>query len=103
MFPFYSCRFVFGGDHGKFKFELPDGHSPAIEALLPKEKLKLDQCFWFGDIHRNVIHGPMEIEYTPYVPKPVDTANVSCISLERIITVNCSNLNFSAFYEKFNS
>ncbi|XP_071161899.1 ryanodine receptor-like [Mytilus edulis] len=71
-----SCRFVFGGDHGKFKFELPDGHSPAIEALLPKEKLKLDQCFWFGDIHRNVIHGPMEIEYTPYVPKPVDTANI---------------------------
>lgn len=77
VFIFYSCRFVFGGDHGKFKFELPDGHSPAIEALLPKEKLKLDQCFWFGDIHRNVIHGPMEIEYTPYVPKPVDTANVS--------------------------
>ena len=87
----FSCRFVFGGDHGKFKFSIPDGHSPAIESMLPKEKLKLEPCFWFGEIHRNVFYGPTEVEYTPYVPKPVDTANVSLSYLES--TIICKNRN----------
>jgi ryanodine receptor 2 len=81
IFCFFSCRFVFGGDHGKFKFGVPEGHSPAIESLFPKENLKLDQCFWFGDVQRNLICGPTEVDYVPYVPHPVETSNVSLSSI----------------------
>ncbi|XP_053408017.1 ryanodine receptor-like isoform X6 [Mercenaria mercenaria] len=72
-----SCRFVLGGEHGRLKYGPPQGHSPAIESLLPKVKLKIEPCFFFGDIQKNVISGPTEIlDYAPFVPVPVETSNV---------------------------
>ncbi|KAL3874970.1 hypothetical protein ACJMK2_037916, partial [Sinanodonta woodiana] len=72
-----SCRFILGGEHGRLKHGPPEGHSPVIESLLPKEKLKIQPCFYFGDIPKNIIRGPTEVtDYVPFVPKPVDTANV---------------------------
>lgn len=74
----FSCRFVLGGEHGRLKYGPPQGHSPVIESLLPKEKLKIEPCFFFGDVHKNVISGPTEIlDYAPFVPVPVETGNVS--------------------------
>ncbi|XP_021344165.1 ryanodine receptor-like, partial [Mizuhopecten yessoensis] len=71
-----SCRFLLGGEHGRLKYGPPDNHSPVVECLLPKEKVKVEPCFMFGDVSRNIICGPTEIcEYTPFVPNPVDTAN----------------------------
>ena len=90
LYIYYSCRFVFGGENGKFKFGPPEGHSPAVDSMIPKEQLKLEQCFWFGDTHRNVISGPIEAEYTPYVPKPVDTSSVST---EEYIQFNTAKLS----------
>lgn len=67
-----------GGEHGRLKFGPPDGHSPVVESLLPREKLKIEPCFFFGDIVKNTISGPTEmLDYTPFVPNPVDTAHVS--------------------------
>ncbi|KAH3855014.1 hypothetical protein DPMN_097574, partial [Dreissena polymorpha] len=72
-----SCRFVLGSEHGKLKYGPPEGHSPAIESLLPKQKLKIEPCFYFGDVQKNIISGPTEVlDYAPFVPQPVDTGNV---------------------------
>ena len=73
-----SCRFVFGSDHGRLKFGPPEEHSPVIEALPPKEKIRIEPCFFFGDLSKNIISGPTEIcEYQPFVPNPVSTSHVS--------------------------
>lgn len=75
-----SCRYVFGGEDGRLKFGPPDEHSPMIESLPPKEKLRIEPCFYFGELHKNIISGPTEFcDYQPFVPNPVSTSHVSCI------------------------
>uniref|UniRef100_A0A803VT98 Ryanodine receptor 3 n=1 Tax=Ficedula albicollis TaxID=59894 RepID=A0A803VT98_FICAL len=37
-----KVRFLLGGRHGEFKFLPPAGYAPCYEALLPKEKMKLE-------------------------------------------------------------
>lgn len=70
---------MLGGEHGRLKYGPPNGHSPVLESLPPKEKLKISPCFYFGDVQKNIISGPTEvIEYAPFVPQPVETGNVSC-------------------------
>ena len=70
-------RFMLGGDHGKMKHGPPEGHSPIYESLLPKEKLKIETCFHFGDIPRGYVVGPAEgRDLTAFVPHPVDTTTV---------------------------
>ncbi|KAK3736855.1 hypothetical protein RRG08_000604 [Elysia crispata] len=72
-----SCRFVFGSDHGRIKFGPPEEHAPIIESLPPKEKLKIEPCFYFGELAKNIISGPTEIcEYQPFVPNPVSTSHI---------------------------
>ena len=68
---------MFGGDHGKLKHGPPEAHSPVVESLLAKEELKISPCFHFGDLHKGIIMGPVEMqEHIAFVPHPVDTANV---------------------------
>ena len=67
-----------GGDHGKLKHGPPEGHSPVYESLLPKQKFKIKPCVDFGDATKGILYGPAEItDLTPFVPKPVDTNQVS--------------------------
>ncbi|XP_060521135.1 ryanodine receptor isoform X2 [Cylas formicarius] len=73
-----SCRFLLGGDHGKLKFAPPEDFSPLVESLLPQQVLNLDPCFYFGNMNKNVIAGPLFIEDdTAFVPNPVDTSMVT--------------------------
>ncbi len=73
-----SIRFMLGGDHGKLKFGPPEEHSPVYESMLPREQLKIQPCFQFGDIPRGIITGPAEVqEHVNFVPHPVDTSTVS--------------------------
>jgi len=81
VFPFFlsnsSCRFLFGGDQGRLRFPPPDGHSPLVECLQPTQVLCLDPCFYFGDLMKGVLSGPLYVEDdVAFVPKPVETANV---------------------------
>lgn len=46
----YSCRFLFGGDHGRLKFGPPQGHSPIVQTLLPMQVLNVEPCFQFGEL-----------------------------------------------------
>jgi ryanodine receptor 2 len=73
-----SVRFMLGGEHGKLKHGPPEGHSPVSESLMPKEKLKIEPCFYLGNIPKGLICGPAEVrDYSAFVPKPVDTSHVS--------------------------
>ena len=68
---------MLGGEHGKLKHGPPEGHSPVYESLLPKEKLKIEPKFHFGDVPRGLVQGPPEArDISAFVPHPVDTANV---------------------------
>lgn len=73
------------------KFGPPEEHAPIIEALPPKDKLKIDPCFYFGEINKNMISGPTEMcEYQAFVPNPVSTAHVSNHELHSLLVL-CNN------------
>lgn len=77
-----SVRFMLGGENGKLKYGPPDGHSPVCESLLPKEKLKIEQCFNLGNMPKGQICGlPEELDHRVFVPRPVDTSHVSVQSV----------------------
>ncbi|XP_035704010.1 ryanodine receptor isoform X5 [Folsomia candida] len=72
-----SCRFLFGGDQGRLKFPPPENHSPLVECLLPTQILQIDPCFYFGDLQKTVLAGPIVVEDdSAFVPTPVDTQTV---------------------------
>ncbi|XP_067629190.1 ryanodine receptor isoform X15 [Eurosta solidaginis] len=73
-----SCRFLFGGDHGRLKYAPPPGFSPLVQCLMPHQNLSLDPCFYFGNLYKNVLAGPWLIEDdTAFVPNPVDTTGIT--------------------------
>lgn len=83
MVSFFSCRFVLGGENGKLRYGPPESHSPISESLLPKEKVKFEPCFYFGEITKNVYSGPTENQdYIPFVPKAISTSHVSLSIIE---------------------
>ena len=94
-----SCRFLFGGEHGRLKYSPPDGFSPIYDSLLPTQVcrhivicnlyfvicnllfvtqiLAIDPCFYFGDLSKGTLAGPLPVEDDiAYVPAPVDTSNI---------------------------
>lgn len=76
-------RFLFGGQHGEFRFLPPPGFSPCSDALLPKVKLKVEPCQKYivnlGEGKHDLI-GPL-IPTTPvvFIPAPVDISKVKQI------------------------
>ena len=73
-----SCRFLFGGEHGRLKYTPPDGFSPIYDSLLPTQILAIDPCFYFGELAKGVLAGPLPVEDdVAFVPQPVDTTTVS--------------------------
>ena len=75
-----SCRFLFGGEHGRLKYSPPDGFSPLYDSLLPTQILAIDPCFYFGEVTKGVLSGPLPVEDdVAYIPQPVDTSTVSTI------------------------
>lgn len=78
---YFSCRFLLGGDHGKLKYTAPEDFSPLVESLLPQQVLMLEPCFYFGNMSKSVIAGPLFVEDdTAFVPNPVETSMVSLAS-----------------------
>ncbi|KAL3284793.1 hypothetical protein HHI36_018934 [Cryptolaemus montrouzieri] len=76
-----SCRFLLGGDQGKLKYNPPEEFSPLVESLLPQQVLMLEPCFYFGNLFKTVLAGPLNVEDdTAFVPNPVDTSMVTLTS-----------------------
>jgi len=76
-FFFISCRFIFGGEHGRFIHRPPDGAAPLYEAMLIKQKVAIEPCFSFGNIERNRLDGPTQFQHhIAFTPQPVRTNHI---------------------------
>lgn len=74
-------RFLFGGQHGEFRFFPPPGFTACSDALLPKVKLKVEPCQKYMLNHEEGKHdliGPL-IPTIPvvFIPAPVDISKVT--------------------------
>lgn len=72
----FSCRFLFGGNHGRLKYGPPAGFSAVVEAL--DCPLHVEECLSFGDLPKNIYAGPSTTLHAiePFVPTPVDVTGV---------------------------
>uniref|UniRef100_A0A8C3ASD1 Ryanodine receptor 2 n=1 Tax=Cyclopterus lumpus TaxID=8103 RepID=A0A8C3ASD1_CYCLU len=70
-----KVRFLLGGRHGEFKFLPPPGYAPCYEAVLPRDKLKLEASqdqTTAGDLL-----GPtVTLSQAAFTPIPVDTSQI---------------------------
>lgn len=72
-----SCRFIFGGEHGRFIHRAPEGAAPLFEAMLSKQKVAIEPCFSFGNIERSRLDGPAQFQHhIAFTPQPVKTSHI---------------------------
>lgn len=76
-------RFLLGGRHGDFKFVPPPGYAPCYEAVLPKDKLRIEPIKEYkndldNDV-RNLLGPTQSLSHTAFTPNPVDTVQVQLI------------------------
>ncbi|MEQ2274893.1 Ryanodine receptor 2, partial [Xenotaenia resolanae] len=77
-------RFLFGGHHGEFKFLPPSGYASCYEAVLPREKLKLEAS-QDQTVARDLLGPTITLSQATFTPTPVDTSQIVLPShLERI-------------------
>ncbi|XP_068106648.1 ryanodine receptor 1 isoform X3 [Hyperolius riggenbachi] len=74
-----KIRFLLGGRHGDFKFLPPPGYAPVYEALLPRDRLRVEPIKEYkhdvGEI-RNLLGPTKSLSHTSFVPCPVDTVQI---------------------------
>lgn len=88
------ARFLLGGRHGDFKFLPPPGYAPCYEALLPKERMRIEPIKEYKhdfDGVRNLLGPTQSLSHTSFTPCPVDTAQVGLL-----YTVISGDLTMSA-------
>uniref|UniRef100_A0ABM5FAI2 Ryanodine receptor 3 n=1 Tax=Pogona vitticeps TaxID=103695 RepID=A0ABM5FAI2_9SAUR len=83
-----KVRFLMGGRHGEFKFLPPTGYVPCYEALLPKEKMKLEPVKEYkrdsGGI-RDLLGTTQFLSQANFIPSPIDTSQIALpLHLEKI-------------------
>lgn len=77
---FLRARFLLGGRHGDFKFLPPPGYAPCYEALLPKDRMRIEPIKEYKhDFNgvRNLLGPTQSLTHTSFTPCPVDTAQVN--------------------------
>uniref|UniRef100_A0A8C3VGZ6 Ryanodine receptor 3 n=1 Tax=Catharus ustulatus TaxID=91951 RepID=A0A8C3VGZ6_CATUS len=83
-----KVRFLLGGRHGEFKFLPPAGYAPCYEALLPKEKMKLEPVKEYKrDFEgvRDLLGTTQFLSQASFIPCPIDTSQVALpFHLEKI-------------------
>lgn len=80
----YLCRvrFLLGGRHGEFKFLPPSGYAPCYEALLPKERMRVEPVKEYKrDVHgvRDLLGTTQFLSQASFIPTPVDTSQVETL------------------------
>ncbi|CAB1315998.1 unnamed protein product [Coregonus sp. 'balchen'] len=71
-----KVRFLLGGRHGDFKFLPPPGYAPCYEAVLPKDRLRIEPIKEYKhDFNgvRNLLGPTQSLSHTAFTPCPVDT------------------------------
>uniref|UniRef100_A0A8C4NJ27 Ryanodine receptor 2 n=1 Tax=Eptatretus burgeri TaxID=7764 RepID=A0A8C4NJ27_EPTBU len=74
-----KVRFLLGGRHGEFRFLPPPGYAPCYEALLPKERMRIEPIKEYKLDHEGVrdLLGPTySLRQDAFTPIPVDTTQV---------------------------
>uniref|UniRef100_A0A674EJQ8 Ryanodine receptor 3 n=1 Tax=Salmo trutta TaxID=8032 RepID=A0A674EJQ8_SALTR len=74
-----KVRFLLGGRHGDFKFLPPAGYSPCYEALLPKEKMRVEAVKEYKRDHggvRDLLGTTQILSQASFIPTPVDTSQI---------------------------
>ncbi|MGH0130872.1 UNVERIFIED_CONTAM: hypothetical protein FKN15_018335 [Acipenser sinensis] len=74
-----KVRFLLGGRHGDFKFLPPVGYAPCYEALLPKEKMRVEPVKEYKrdyDGVRDLLGTTVFLSQASFVPMPVETGQV---------------------------
>ncbi|XP_074985826.1 ryanodine receptor 3 isoform X13 [Caretta caretta] len=83
-----KVRFLLGGRHGEFKFLPPTGYAPCYEALLPKEKMKLEPVKEYkrdSDGVRDLLGTTQFLSQASFIPCPIDTTQIVLpLHLEKI-------------------
>ncbi|NXE34760.1 RYR2 protein, partial [Ptilorrhoa leucosticta] len=74
-----KVRFLLGGRHGEFKFLPPPGYAPCFEAVLPKEKLKVEHSREYKQDRsytRDLLGPTVSLSQAAFTPVPVDTSQI---------------------------
>ncbi|XP_062980409.1 ryanodine receptor 2 isoform X3 [Elgaria multicarinata webbii] len=74
-----KVRFLLGGRHGEFKFLPPPGYAPCFEAILPKEKLKVEHSREYKqdcNCTRDLLGPNISLSQAAFTPVPVDTSQI---------------------------
>ncbi|XP_030299707.1 ryanodine receptor 3 isoform X7 [Sparus aurata] len=74
-----KVRFLLGGRHGDFKFLPPSSYAPCYEALLPKEKMKVEPVKEYKrDVEgvRDLLGTAQFLSQASFIPTPVETGQV---------------------------
>ncbi|MGH0160505.1 UNVERIFIED_CONTAM: hypothetical protein FKN15_070923, partial [Acipenser sinensis] len=77
-----KVRFLLGGRHGDFKFLPPVGYAPCYEALLPKEKMRVEPVKEYKrdyDGVRDLLGTTVFLSQASFVPMPVETGQSNII------------------------
>ncbi|XP_042084247.1 ryanodine receptor 1 isoform X4 [Haplochromis burtoni] len=72
-------RFLLGGRHGHFKFLPPPGYAPCYEAVLPRDRLRIEPIKEYKqdfDGVRNLLGPTQSLSHTAFTPCPVDTIQI---------------------------
>ncbi|TSO67486.1 Ryanodine receptor 3 [Bagarius yarrelli] len=74
-----KVRFLLGGRHGEFKFLPPSGYAPCHEALLPKERVRVEPVKEYKrDVNgvRDLLGTAQFLSQASFIPTPVDTSQI---------------------------
>ncbi|XP_035465429.1 ryanodine receptor 3 isoform X3 [Scophthalmus maximus] len=74
-----KVRFLLGGRHGDFKFLPPSSYAPCYEALLPKEKMKVEPVKEYKrdvDGVRDLLGTTQFMSQASFIPTPVETSQI---------------------------
>ncbi|XP_063077897.1 ryanodine receptor 2 [Engraulis encrasicolus] len=74
-----KVRFLLGGRHGEFKFLPPPGYAPCFEAVLPREKLRVEHTQEYKQDHgatRDLLGPTVTLSQAAFTPTPVDTSQI---------------------------
>ncbi|KAI9548377.1 Ryanodine receptor 1 [Dissostichus eleginoides] len=74
-----KLRFLLGGRHGDFKFLPPPGYAPCYEAVLPRDRLRIEPIKEYKhdfDGIRNLLGPTQSLSHTAFTPGPVDTIQI---------------------------
>ncbi|XP_072425167.1 ryanodine receptor 3 isoform X3 [Chiloscyllium punctatum] len=92
-----KVRFLIGGHHGDFRFLPPPGYAPCYEALLPKEKLRLEPIKEYKRDYngvRDFLGTTTYLSQASFIPKPVDTSQIVLPShLEKVQSKLAENIH----------